>query len=153
MQTLFSVLLVLQFFVVVGHDWIDIPGWIHGTQVQAIIGRRKLLIGSLINAIFPGIAVVFAIIYWNRPHTSLASTYWTIYCAVSVISAIAMWYVPYFFGASAKTKQEYLQMYAGTRQVLPVRGNNPRPNLFHIFIHVLFATTLILALVIRFGQV
>ena len=36
MESLFTVLLVLQFAVVVVHDWLDIPGWTHGAQVQAV---------------------------------------------------------------------------------------------------------------------
>jgi hypothetical protein len=34
--------------------------------------------------------------------------------------------------------------------VLPARGDNPRPNMFHLYLHVLFAATLALALVLRF---
>ena len=150
MQTLFSVLLILQFLVNAGHDWVDIPGWVNGTQVQSIVGRRKLILGTLINAIFPGLAVAFALVFWRRPPTSYASDYWAIYCAITVASAIAMWYIPYFFGASEKTRQDYTRMYEGTLQVLPPRGDNPRPNLFHIFLHALFATTLVLALMLRF---
>jgi hypothetical protein len=48
--------------------------------------------------------------------------YWVIYCAVTVASAIAMWYVPYLFGGSEEQRRDYAEMYAGTRQVLPARG-------------------------------
>jgi hypothetical protein len=41
-------------------------------------------------------------------------------------------------------------MYAGTRQVLPPRGDNPRPNLLHLCFHALFVVTFLLALVLRF---
>jgi len=43
----------------------------------------------------------------------------------------------------------YAEMYEGTRQILPPRGDNPRPNLLHICFHVLFATTLVLSLILR----
>jgi hypothetical protein len=76
--------------------------------------------------------------------------YWVLYCAITVLSAIAMWYVPYLFGASEKTKLEYAKMYAGTWQVLPRRGDNPRPNVLHLGFHLLFLATLVLACVIRF---
>jgi hypothetical protein len=29
-ETFFACLIVLQFAVVVSHDWLDIPGWTHG---------------------------------------------------------------------------------------------------------------------------
>jgi hypothetical protein len=60
-QTLFTCLLTLQFVVVALHDLVDIPGWTHGTQVQSVVGRRKLWLGTLVNALFPGLAVAFAI--------------------------------------------------------------------------------------------
>jgi hypothetical protein len=72
------------------------------------------------------------------------------YCAITVISAIAMWWIPYFFGASEETRRMYSEMYKDTRHVLPARGDNPRPNMFHLYLHVLFAATLALALVLRF---
>jgi hypothetical protein len=45
----------------------------------------------------------------------------------------------------------YQTMYAGTRQVLPERGDNPRPNLLHLCFHALFLLTFVFAIVIRFG--
>jgi hypothetical protein len=39
-QTLFTFLITLQFLAVTLHDLVDIPGWTHGNQVKAMIGRR-----------------------------------------------------------------------------------------------------------------
>src|SRR5271156_893840 len=150
MFTAFTCLIVLQFVIMVSHDLIDIPGWVHGSQVQALMGRRKVLLATLANSVFPGIAVGFAIYFWNRPKPSFVPNYWVIYCAVALLSAVGMWYVPYLRGAGQKQKTEYLTMYAGTRHVLPARGDNPRPNLFHIGIHVLFVVNFCLALALRF---
>ncbi len=149
LESTFTLLIVLQFLVVVSHDLIDVPGWTHGSQVQAAIGRRKLWIATIINSLFPGAAVAFGIYFWNRPAPHFAQNYWVLYTAITVISAIAMWYVPYVCGASEKTKRLYGEMYAGTRQVLPARGDNPRPNLLHMCFHGLFVVTLALALVLR----
>ena len=41
-------------------------------------------------------------------------------------------------------------MYASTRDILPERADNPRPNLFHMGIDVLFVATFCLALLLRF---
>ena len=138
-------MITIQFVVVVLHDWLDIPGWTHGRQVQALIGRRKLQVATIINAVFPGLAVAFAFYYWNRPKPGFATSYWIMYCAVTLLSAIVMWYVPYFTGTNEKTKREYAAMYAGTRHVLPPRGDNPRPNLLHLCFHVLFVVNFVLA--------
>lgn len=151
-QNLFTFLITLQFVVVAFHDLVDIPGWTHGKQVKSIIGPRKLWAATLINAIFPGAAVAFAIRFWNQPKPKFVFNYWLIYCIVTVASAIAMWYVPYFFGTTEQRKLEYSRMYAGTLQVFPPRGENPRPNLLHVCFHILFVINCVLALTLRFGN-
>jgi len=149
METLFTGLITLQFVAVASHDLLDIPGWTHGSQVQAIIGRRKLWLATLANSTFPGLAVAFAIYFWNRPKPAFVSNYWIAYCGVTVASAIAMWYIPYFVGTTEKQKSDYTKMYAGTLQVLPPRGSNPRPNLLHLCFHLLFVINLALVVVLR----
>lgn len=140
----------MQFVVVALHDLVDVPGWTHGSQVQALLGRRKVWLVTLINSIFPGLACAFAIEFWNRAKPWWVVDYWVLYCGVTVASAIAMWYLPYFFGTTAERQREYAAMYAGTRQVLPPRGDNPRPNLLHLCFHVLFVITFLMALALRF---
>jgi hypothetical protein len=144
-QSLFTVLICLQFLVVALHDWLDIPGWTHGRQILSALGQNKMLIGTLINCLFPGLAAAFAVYYWRQPKPAFALDYWIIYCAVTVLGAITAWWIPYFRGTDDKTKQLYLKMYAGTCQVLPARGDNPRPNLLHLYFHALFLTNLALA--------
>jgi hypothetical protein len=149
--TLFTFLIILQLLVNCLHDWLDIPGWTHGRQVRSALGLNKMVIGTLINCIFPGLAVAYALYYWHKPKPSFVLIYWIIYCAITVISAITAWWIPYFKGTDEKTKQLYLKMYAGTRQVLPPRGDNPRPNLLHLYFHALFLINLILAVFLWFG--
>jgi hypothetical protein len=150
MQGWLSVLLLVQFVVTAGHDLIDIPGWVHGSQVRAMLGRNKLILATLSTAIFPALAAVFAVCFWSRGKPGYVYNYWMLYCAITVISAIAMWWIPYFFGTSERTSRMYSEMYKGTRQVLPARGDHPRPNVFHLYLHVLYATTLGLAIALRF---
>ncbi len=152
LTSLFAILISLQFVLIVSHDLIDIPGWAHGRQVRTVVGSRKFWLGTLSTAVFPGAAFFFALRFWRTaPVPGYVTTYWWIYCGVTVLSAIAMWWVPYFFGAKAETKREYAAMYAGTKQVLPARGDNPRPNLLHLFFHALFLLNLGLALWLKFG--
>ena len=131
------------------HDWIDIPGLAHGRQAQAVIGRRKLAIATVINAMFPGLAVALAIVFWNRSEPTHVLDYWLIYCGITLASAIFMWYVPYLLGASDRTRHMYAAMYSGTRHILPPRGDNPRPNLLHVGFHLLFVATFVLAVLLR----
>jgi hypothetical protein len=131
------------------HDLVNIPGWAHGAQVQSIVGRRKLWLATLINSTFPGLAVGFAIFFWNRPRPEFVTDYRILYCAVTLGFAIAMWYVPYFFGTTPERKMDYARIYEGTRQVLPARRDNPRPNFLHVCFQVLFVINFVLVLVLR----
>jgi hypothetical protein len=97
------------------------------------------------------LAAAFAIYYWHRPAPPGVLDYWLIYCVVTVLSAIMMWWVPYFRGTNQKTRDLYSKMYAGTLHVLPPRGDNPRPNVFHLLLHASGLVSLILAVVLRLG--
>lgn len=151
LQLAFALLLMLQCGLIVLHDLVDIPGWHHGKQVRATVGPRKFWLGTLINAVFPGLAFYLALHFWHEHPPGYATTYWLAYCAVTVGFAIAMWWVPYFFGTDATTRRLYATMYAGTRHVLPARGDNPRPNALHLTFHTLFVLNLGLALGLWLG--
>jgi hypothetical protein len=78
MITLFTCLITLQFVIIASHDLIDIPGWVHGSQIQTFIGRRKVWLATLANSIFPGLAAGFAIYFWNKPRPDFVPNYWLI---------------------------------------------------------------------------
>ncbi len=150
MQVAFTYLIVLQFLIILLHDLVEVPGWSHTSQMQAVLGKRKLWAATLANSIFPGIAVAFAVYFFHRQAPHFASRYWLIYCTVTAVSAIAMWYLPYFLGATEEKKAEYRRFYDGTRQILPARADNPRPNLLHVLFHLVFVTTLCMACLLNF---
>jgi hypothetical protein len=149
MQATFALLISLQFLIVAIHDLVDVPGWSHTSQMQAAIGRRKLYVVTFFNSLFPALAVAFVLYFWSRPKPHFVTQYWIIYCAITVLSAIAMWYLPYVLGATEKMKDEYKKFYAGTHQILPARGDNPRPNLLHVLFHGVFVATLIFAFLMK----
>jgi len=151
-QLLFTLLIALQFVVIVLHDLVDLPGWTNAKKMREVIGVRKLWLATCVNAIFPGVAVGFAVYAWQRAAPQFMTTYWLVYCGVTLLSAVGMWYVPYFRGVTREKALEYKTMYEGTRQVLPARGENPRPNLLHVCFHVLFVVNLGMAVALRFGR-
>ena len=149
LSEILAILISVQCALVVFHDLVEIPGWAHGSQVRSVVGRRKFWIATVINAVFPGLAFYYALRFWNARAPDFVASYWSIYCGITVIFAITMWWLPYFFGAKEETKRRYAAMYAGTKQVLPPRGDNPRPNLLHLFFHALFLLNFGLALGLR----
>jgi hypothetical protein len=148
-EALFAGLIALQFLIIAAHDWVDVRGWIHGSQVQAVVGRWKLAWATLVNVAFPGTAFAYAIWFFHKPKPAFVLNYWVIYTAITVTGAFFMWWGPYFFGSSPTRAEEYQKMYAGTRHVLPVRKGDPGPNLAHLVFHGLFLTTLVLAIALR----
>jgi hypothetical protein len=148
-QALFSGLIVAQCAMIVLHDQVSIPGVNDARAVRRVIGARKFWIGTVSTAIFPAIAAVLAVTSWGHVAARATRHYWLAYCAVTVASALFMWWIPYFLGASAETSRQYREMYQGTAQLLPARGDNPRPNALHIFFHLLFIGTLVLAIALE----
>ena len=151
MQVLFTVLIVVQFVLVTFHDLVTIPGWSRGDRVREVVGTRRLWAITLANGLFPGFAALLALQFAQARPPTWALSYWWIYCAVTVGLAAWMWYVPYVFGTDPERSNEYARMYEGTHQLLPARGDHPRPNLLHVLFHVLFVVNLGLALTLRFG--
>jgi hypothetical protein len=149
---LFTWLIVAQFVVVAAHDWIEIPGLVSGRQVQAIIGRRRLAVATVINSLFPAVAVLFAVRFAHEPPPGYAQQYWLVYTAITVVSAFSMWWIPYLFGPSQDHRNLYGKLYRGTWFVLPERGGDRGPNLVHLVFHALFVSTFVLALVQYLGS-
>jgi hypothetical protein len=130
MFPLLAILLAVQFLFVATHDFLDIPGLHYGSQVRRAIGPRKLLLATAINASFPAVAAGSAMYFLatQRPQPAAVTDCQLIYCAVTLVSAVAMWWVPYFRGASPETRGLYAAMYANTRHVLPpVRSRRRQP--------------------------
>ena len=120
-QTTFTYLLIVQFLIVALHDWLNIPGWTHGRQVQAAIGPTKMIVGTAINAILPGVAVFLALRYWHQPVPLGARIYWVAYCALTGLGALTSWWIPYFRGTDEKTTQLYKKMYEEKKEAgLPI---------------------------------
>ncbi len=74
LQLVSSVRITAQFLVITLHDWHNIPGWTRGQQLQLAVGKRKFLLATLVNAIFPGVAVAFVFLYRFGPRPQSVAT-------------------------------------------------------------------------------
>src|ERR1700733_1561224 len=95
-EALFTCPIVLQFAVIVAHDLVDIPGWVHGSQVHAMMGKRKVWLATLANAALPGTAAAFAVWFWAHPKPAFVTNYWVIYSLIEMLSLVARGYGPDF---------------------------------------------------------
>ena len=66
----------LQFAVIALHDLVDIPGWVSGSQVRAVVGEKKFVVGTISTLIFPALAAGFVVYFWSRPKPGFVYTYW-----------------------------------------------------------------------------
>jgi hypothetical protein len=73
--------------------------------------------------------------------------YGVVYYFVLFLEEIRVWWVPYFFGPSKAWREAYDRLLSLTISVLPVRGDNPVPNLEHLILHSLTLATAVATLV------
>lgn len=148
MNPAFAILISMQFVLILLHDLVDIPGLVSGSTIQSAIGKRKVIGIAFMNAIFPGVAAGLAIRFWKGRAPAAVWNYWVIYCSVTVLSAIVMWYVPYLRGRDAGPSGSAARLHGNTVRVLPPRGDNAGPDLFHMLMHLVFLANLCLALLL-----
>jgi hypothetical protein len=152
MNTLFTFLIFLQFGLILLHDLIDIPGLVSGSSVRSSVGKGKLIGVTLVNAIFPGIAAGLAIFFLNRNRPPAVWNYWLIYCGITVCAAFFMWYLPYIRGAVNDQSGAAAKLHQDTVHVLPLRGDNAGPDLFHMCMHILFLANFCLVCLLRYWR-
>lgn len=63
-----------------------------------------------------------------------------------------MWYLPYWRGASEGATSEAAKLHERTLHVLPLRGDNAGPDLFHMGMHVLFLANQGLASILHYAR-
>lgn len=153
MEYLFVVLLTLQCIILLLHDTMNFYPL---NDIRAL--RRKMptraRIGMVIgNALPAGIALLLESRWFGHPKPLATGLYFVLYYAVTLAMMYMSWYHLYLFGASEERKRAYREEYGNTLQILPPRGDNPRPNALHVFLHLLFIVNTFLAVMIGFNLV
>lgn len=69
-----------------------------------------------------------------------------VYYFILIAEEFRVWWLPYFFGANERWRSVYDRLHARTIKMLPVRGNNPVPNLEHTILHALTLLTALITL-------
>jgi hypothetical protein len=153
LESLFVLALALQVLHLLSQDWIDLFPLNDIAQLKQAMspsGRLLMIVGNSLPAI---LSLILALIYSGQTKPLGVGLYWAAYFGSVIVLMYTMWYKPYIFGATAEQRQEYAQAYGRTHQILPPRGDNPRPNSFHVILHVLFLVNACLALGIGFNLV
>jgi hypothetical protein len=153
LESLFVLALALQVLHLISQDWIDLFPLNDIAQFKRSMSSTSRLLMIVGNSLPAIVALILALIYIGQPKPLGVGLYWVAYFGSVIVLMYTMWYKPYIFGASAEQRQEYAQAYGRTHQIVPPRGDNPRPNSFHVILHMLFLVNTCLALGIGFNLI
>ena len=150
---LFVSTLALQTLHLICQDWLDLFPLNDIAHLRETISQTNRLLMIVGNSAPSMIALLLALVYLGQPTPLSVGLYWVAYFGSVLVLMYTMWYKPYFFGATAEQRQEFAYAYGRTHQILPPRGENPRPNTFHLILHALFLMNAGLSIGIGFNLV
>jgi hypothetical protein len=145
------VVLALQTLHLICQDWLDLFPLNDIAQLKQTMPPFTRLLMILGNSAPSIVALSLALIYRDLSTPLGVGLYWAAYFGSVLVLMYSMWYKPYLFGATAEQRQEFIHAYGRTHQILPRHGDNPRPNTFHVILHVLFLVNSVLSIGIGFN--
>ena len=124
-------------------DWVTVPRFNEPHTGDVGVGRRLAIsAGNVVPPLLLLVLVAASPATGPLPWWTLG---WGILYDVAFLVLVWMaWYGPYLHGTTPQRTAEYRAEFARTIQVLPARGDHPRPNLAHVILHVLFLATVVL---------
>lgn len=126
--------IILTLFILL-HDWIDLPPFTDLKALRKEHSMRLLIISTIINTGTVLCGLLMTILKYPGPYPLWIKVSWIIIYTLLTIGTITAWWIPYFFGSSARYKAGFAE-YKNTHTFLPARGNNVVPNTLHIILHV-----------------
>ena len=139
-----TVVLLVLLIAVALHDWVTVPGFIEPRRSAALITQR--VVGSVSRTVALAVLLLLVILNDRMPGALSWMIYGVLYFALTVTLVWIAWYLPYLRRPSS-VRDDHRPEADPTVQVLPVRGDNPRPNLAHVLLHALGGLAIVLWLV------
>lgn len=134
-QNILLGLQVLQVSILIFHDWIPLGRLNDVATVRRVHGFKKILIGTLINAIPFSFGLAASLYYWGQPLPHWLWMYLIIAYGILFAGEIETWWLTYFFGyKDAARAAPYRTMFGSTHAFLPVR-HGIAPNTLHVILH------------------
>ena len=146
-QNLLFTLQALQVFILIFHDWIPLGRLNDVAAVFRQHGFRRVLIGTLINAIPFSFGLGASLYYWGQPQPHWLWLYLLIAYGILFAGEIESWWLTYFFGYKQSARAApYRAMFGNTHAFLPER-HGITPNTLHCILHAATLATLIVLLI------
>lgn len=142
----FIFLQCILLFLMLFHDWVPASPFNDIKALKTSESNFYRLLGSFINGITVLIPLIITLKYYQQPNFSLAAIITiVVFYLLLTIGTILSWWVPYFFGSSAKHKQHF-NKFKNTHYFLPTCGNNIIPNTLHVILHLQIWTCLAISI-------
>jgi hypothetical protein len=151
MEFTFVVLLTLQCLILLLHDWISMPPLNDIAAMRRTLPARARMLMVAGNLLPPLIVLVLETRLYEQPKPLGIGIYFVAYFVITLVMIYMSWYHPYLAGATAEEKERFRAEYGRTLQLLPPRGDNPRPNAIHVFLHLIILINAALAVPIGFN--
>ena len=152
-EFIFADLLIVQLAYLLFHDLVDLFPYNDIERIKSFKPKGKLVISVIGNSMPAVVALFFVVRYIGEYKPWFVTAYLVFYFSTTLLLIFLNWYLPYFFGASEKETADYEFLYGRTRQILPPRNGNPRPNALHVILHSLFVINTILMIFVAFNFV
>jgi hypothetical protein len=148
MYYLFVVLLSFQTLICAVQDLVDIYPLNNLKKQYGNTPKKTWVIATFGNTLPPFLGLIFLLIFAREQTPIWVGIYLIAYHAINTILLYFSWYKLYFFGASKEDTDRIEKEYGDTLQILPKIKNNPRPNLLHFILHILFVLNTILSVMV-----
>ena len=152
-EFIFADLLIVQLAYLLFHDLVDLFPYNDIERIKSFKPKGKLVISVIGNSMPAVVALFFVVRYIGEYKPWFVTAYLVFYFSTTLLLIFLNWYLPYFFGASEKETADYEFLYGRTRQRLPPRNGNPRPNVLHAVLHILFVINAVLMILVAFNLV
>lgn len=150
LTAVFISLQIILLCIITLHDWIHVPPFTNIRELEKHHSFWDRFITSAINGSLVLIPLLLTWYYQTHYPRWVLIVISTMY-ALLTLGTILAWWIPYFFGSSEQHKQGFIE-YQNTHHFLPKRGDNVVPNTFHVCMHVLIWTCLLLSISLLFKQ-
>ncbi len=149
-QFVLTFLQALQLLFLLVHDWLPLGRLNDVAAFRRTSTPREILLALLVPSIPVATAFVLSLLYVRSLFPLWLRTWLCVTYGLLFLGELEAWWIPYALGTSSARVERYQSLFSSTHSFLPPR-HGIVPNTLHVILHVLTFTTVLLALLHRFG--
>jgi hypothetical protein len=146
-QELLGALQIFQVAFLFLHDWIPLGRMNDISAIRRILTPVQRVVGLIMPGIPMFIALVLSLKYLGTTYPGWVMWWLRATYSFLFLGELEAWWIPYFFGASAKRIALYEPLYSRTHAFLP-----PRHHIVINTLHVVLHTSTLMTVIILFAM-